>query len=190
MIPLITAILAALTGMAPGVLQLFTLKAQNAQQLAIEQLKLDAAKQGAALQIDLANSQADIQQQQHIYEFAGGASGYKFVDALAVFIRPFVTLVMFVFWLLLELGLFVYAVNKGFDAAQLKTMLWDTDTASIFAAIIGFWFGNKMLNRGQQSVAATIALTSPKTTIAPAPAPIAQPAAAGGVIPKPPGSRD
>ena len=155
------AILGALAGMVPAIVGLFTLKANNAQQLAMAQLQMQAAKEGGALQIDLANSQADIKQADHIYEFANGASGYRFVDALAVFVRPYVTFVFFHFFLLIEGALFVYGVNSGYDLGQLAKLLWDDNTAAIFGAIMGFWFGDRMMIRGQQRVAATLAVTQP-----------------------------
>jgi hypothetical protein len=66
------AILGALAGMVPAIVQLFTLKANNAQQLAMAQLQLQAQKEGVALQVDLANAQADIRQADHIYSFGSG----------------------------------------------------------------------------------------------------------------------
>jgi hypothetical protein len=65
-----------------------------------------SCSEGTALQIDLATSQADIEQDKHIYDFASGPSGNRFVDALAVFVRPFITLVMFHLWGLIKMALF------------------------------------------------------------------------------------
>jgi hypothetical protein len=153
------AILGALAGMVPSIVQLFTLKANNAQQLAMAQLQLQAQKEGVALQVDLANAQADIRQADAIYNFASGSSGSKFVDALAVFVRPYITLVFFHLWVLLEICLFVYGVNSGYDLGQLVKLLWPTETAAIFGAIMGFWFGDRMMLRGAQRMAATLAVT-------------------------------
>lgn len=153
------AILGALAGMVPAIVQLFTLKANNAQQLAMAQLQLQAQKEGVALQVDLANAQADIRQADAVYSFGAGPSGNKFVDALAVFVRPYITLVFFHLWLLLEGGLFVYGVNSGYDLAQLVKLLWPAETQAMFGAIIGFWFGDRMLLRGQQRMAATLAVS-------------------------------
>jgi hypothetical protein len=152
------AILGALAGMVPAIISLLTLKANNAQQLALAQLQLQATKDGGALQIDLANSQADIRQADHIYDFASGPSGNRFVDALAVFVRPFITLVMFGLWGLIKMALFVYAVNSGFDLGQLSQLIWDDTDKAIFGAIMGFWFGDRMMLRSQDRVAATLAV--------------------------------
>lgn len=151
------AILGALAGMVPAIVSLFTLKANNAHQLAMAQLQLQATKDGAALQVDLANAQADIRQADHIYSFGNGLTGNKFVDALAVFVRPYITLVFFHMWLLLEACLFVYGVNSGYDLGQLAKLLWPDETQAMFGAIIGFWFGDRMMLRKQQ-MAATLAV--------------------------------
>ena len=157
----IVAVVAALAGMVPSIVQLFTLKANHAQQLAMAQLQMQAAKEGGALQIDLANAQADIRQADHIYGFASGASGNRFVDALAIFVRPYITLVFFHLWILIEVCLVVYGINSGYDLGQLAKLVWDDNTAAIFGAIMGFWFGDRMLKRGQQQMAATLAVSMP-----------------------------
>ena len=76
MITGIVAIFGALAGMVPSVMQWLTMKANNAQQLAMAQLQLQAAKEGPALQIDLANAQAAIRQADHIYDFGNNSTGY------------------------------------------------------------------------------------------------------------------
>jgi hypothetical protein len=158
MITGIIGILGALTGLVPSIMQWLTLKANNAQQLAMAELQLQATKNGVALQVDLANAQADIRQADHIYNFANGSSGNKFVDGLAIFVRPYITLVFFHLWILLEVFMFIYAVNSGYDLGQLVKVLWSDETAGIFGAIMGFWFGDRMMVRGQQRMAATLAV--------------------------------
>ena len=156
------AILGALAGMIPAIIGYFSLKANNAQQLAMAQLQLEATKVGGALQVDIKNVEADIRQADAIYGFASGLSGNKFVDALAVFIRPFVTLVFLFIWLLMKVGLFIYGVNSGYDLGQLVKLLWAPEDQAIFGAILGFWFGNRMLLRSQQQMPATLAVTKGK----------------------------
>jgi hypothetical protein len=158
------AILGALAGMVPALVQWLTLKETNAHQLAMAQEQRQAAKEGVALQVDLANAQADIRQADHIYSFGAGLSGNKFVDGLAVFVRPYVTLVFFHLWILLEIFMFIYAVNSGYDLGQLVKVLWPDETQAMFGAIIGFWFGDRMMLRGQERMAATLAVSKPITT--------------------------
>lgn len=158
MIAAITAILGFLSSTAPMLVQWLTLKENNAQAIAMEKLRQDGAVKAAAVQVDVANTEVDARQADHIYDFASGSSGYPWVDALAVFIRPFVTLVFFLFFILMETGLFIYGVNSGYDLGQLVKLLWDDNTAAIFGAIMGFWFGNRLIMRNSQ-MAATRAVT-------------------------------
>lgn len=181
MISSLAAIFGALTGLVPAVLQFFTLKANNAQAIELRKLELQAAKEGVALQIDLANVQADIQQQQHIYSFANSPTGIKWVDAFATIVRPYITMFIFHLWVLIEVGLFVAAVNGGLDLAQIVPIIWDDTTKATFASILGFWFGNRSGNYAERSMAATLSIANPRTTtITPPPS----------VVQKPAGSRD
>lgn len=157
MMAAIAAILGFLSTVAPMAVQYFTVKENNAQAIRLEQLRQQGAREQVAGQVDIANTQVDARQADHIYEFASGASGYPFVDALAVFIRPFITMVFFLFFILMEAGLFVYGVNSGYDLGQLVKLLWDENTAAIFGAIMGFWFGNRVIMR-TQGMAATQAI--------------------------------
>jgi hypothetical protein len=161
MITGIVAILGAITGLVPSIMQWLSLKETNAHSLALETLRLQAAREGTALQVDLANAQHDIKQSEHIYSFGAGASGVKWIDALAVFVRPYITLVFFHFWLLIEVALFIYGVNSGYDLGQLAKLMWSDETAGIFGAVIGFWFGTRMMTRGAQ-MSATLAVTKGK----------------------------
>lgn len=157
MMAALAAIFGFLSSVAPMAIQLFTLKENNAQAIRLEQLRQQGQREAIAGQVDIANTQADVRQADHIYDFASGASGYRWVDALAVVIRPYITWVFFHFYLLMKAALFVYAVNRGYDLGQLVKLLWDETDAAIFAAIIGFWFGNRIIMR-TQGMAATQAI--------------------------------
>jgi hypothetical protein len=156
------AILGALAGMVPAIISFFTLRENNAQQLKLETLRQQGEREKIAGQVDIANTQADVRQADRIYDFGNGASGIRWVDALAIFIRPYVTLVFFHLWVLMEAGLFIYAVNNGYDLGQVVKLLWPDETQAMFGAIIGFWFGDRMMLRGSQRMAATLAVVPKK----------------------------
>lgn len=153
MMAAIAAILGFLSSTAPMLVQWLTLKENNSHAVEMEKLRQQGAREEAAAKVDIANTEVDARQTDHIYEFASGASGYRWVDALSVFIRPFVTLVFFLFFILMETGLFVYGVNSGYDLGQLVKLLWDDNTQAIFGAIMGFWFGNRLIVRTNQMAA-------------------------------------
>lgn len=153
MIAAISAILGFLSTVAPLAIQYFSLKENNAQSIRLETLRQQGEREKIAGQVDIANVQADTEQGKHIYDFGSGSSGYKFVDAFAVSIRPYVTWVFFHFYLLMKASLFIYGVNRGFDLGQLVKLLWDETDSALFGAIMGFWFGNRVIMRSQQMAA-------------------------------------
>lgn len=153
MIAAISAILGFLASVAPLAIQYLSLKENNAQSIRLEELRQRGEREKVAGQVDVANTQADIEQGKHIYDFSSGSSGYKFIDAFSVSIRPYVTWIFFHFYLSLKAALFVYGVNRGFDLGQLVKLLWDETDSSLFGAIMGFWFGNRVIMRSQQMAA-------------------------------------
>lgn len=207
MISLITAILGALTGMVPGVLQFFTMKANNAQQLELRKLELQAAREGTALQVDLARAQSDVQQQQQLYSFANAPAGVRWVDSINTLVRPYITLIVFHVWIGVEIALAYYAFKySNANIGDIAKSIWDENTQAVFAAVVGFWFGNRMLTKANEQMAATQSVIAPKSvSVVPAGAPAAHAAISipsahpsnptmapgrDGIIPKPPGSRD
>lgn len=157
MIAAIGAIAGFLSTVAPLLVQWLTLKENNSHAREMELLRQQGEREKIAGQVDIENARVDARQADHIYEFASGASGYRFVDALAVFIRPFITIMFFMLYLMMKAGLFIYAVNSGYDLGQLVKLVWGEADEAIFGAIMGFWFGNRVIMRGQ-GMAATQAI--------------------------------
>jgi hypothetical protein len=192
---IITAILGALTGLVPGVLSFFTKRSDNAHAIELRKLEIQAAKDGVALQVDLEKARSDVQQQQSIYTFANQPSGVRWVDAVTVLVRPYITLIVFHVWIGIEIALVYHAFTKGADIAAMAKAVWDDNTQAVFAAIVGFWFGNRMLARAEQAMAATVAVNKPPAVKKPDPT---QPMKkkiknevdpVTGIIPLPPGDR-
>lgn len=177
-------VLGALAGLVPAFIQYMTLRSNNAKDIELQKLQIEAASKGYSFQLAVAEAQADAKQQDHIYGFANSPSGVRWVDALAILVRPYITLVMFHLWGLMKVAVFVAAVNNALDLAQVIGVVWtDTDKA-IFGSIMGFWFGNRggdyyMKANAPQIVAqgATAAKVTRMTGAAPT------------IIPEPAGSR-
>lgn len=169
-------VLGALAGLIPAFLQYMSLKANNDRDIELRKLELQAAAQGYTFQLSLEQAKADTVQQDHIYSFANQPSGYRWVDALAVIVRPYITFLIFNFWWLLKLGVFVAAVNAALTLQQIIPLVWTDADAGMLGSVIGFWFGNRS---GSYAMASVPTPSKPATKAAP-------------IIPKipdPPGSR-
>lgn len=154
----LATVLGAITGLAPLLIQWLTLRTSNAHAIELRKLDIQAAREGVALQVDLENVRADIKQYDRLYDFANAPTGVRWVDALAVLVRPTITVVMFAIWCLMKVGVFVAAVNGGLNLAQVVSIVWDEPTTAMFGSIIGFWFGNRMSLRNAPQMAATAAV--------------------------------
>lgn len=176
-------VLGALAGLVPAFLQFMTLKANNARDIELKRLELQAAEKGYTFQLDLAAANADIHQQDHIYNFANNPSGIRWVDALAILVRPYITIVIFHLWALIKVGVFVAAVNGGLNLQQIVGVIWTDADTMMFGSIIGFWFGNRGGTRGLQMIAGASS-SGNKTTVVKSPQ-----ATPSNFIPAPAGSR-
>lgn len=176
-------ILGALAGLVPALLQYKTMRANNERDIELKRLELQAAEKGYTFQLDLAAANADIHQQDHIYNFANQPSGYRWVDAFTVIMRPYITFVVFNFWWLLKVAVFIAAVNAALTLQQIIPLVWTDADAGMLGSVVGFWFGNRSGSRAMAAAAATPA----------APPPAAKPSVVQKIIqkiiPDPPGSR-
>ena len=175
-------VLGAIAGLIPAFLQYMTLKANNVRYIELKKLELQAAEKGYTFQLDLAAANADIHQQDHIYNFANNPSGIRWVDALAIIVRPYITIVIFHLWALIKVAVFVAAVNGGLNLQQVIGVVWTDADTMMFGSVIGFWFGSRGGARGMQMMTATSPSAQSKITRS-APPDL-------GFIPKPAGSKD
>jgi len=71
----------------------------------------------------------------------------KFIQLLRASIRPVITYTFFILFLIVKLtGLWVawFVMKEPFATSMLA--IWDTDTSALFAAVMGFWFGNRAIS--------------------------------------------
>lgn len=144
-------ILGALTAFVPGILQLFTQRSQNAFQLERDKLQIEAAREGKAFDVVLADRATDAEQQRAVYNFANQPTGVEWVDSVSVLVRPYITIVLFHMWLAVEVTVLLYAIRSSYDIEKTMAIVWDESTKDMLKAVVGFWFGSRMLVRGQQA---------------------------------------
>lgn len=143
----IASILGALTGMVPSLLDFFKVRENNKQELELAKLQMEAAKQGHQFDLEKIRTQSDAQQQQSLYAFDNQSSGSAFMDAFRASVRPVITYCFFVMWIGIELTVTIIGIRRGTDLLSLLKAVWDENTQAMFAAIVSFWFGNRMIEK-------------------------------------------
>ncbi len=147
LLTIISTILGALTSLGPAIVQIFQKKIEYAQ--AIEMAKLDMQKMELAnrLQIDLTNLQADIGEGKSLRDSDVGVDGGQFINTLRASVRPVLTYIFFLIFLLVKVSAIWVLVGAGLKFIDAMPIIWDENTIAIFGAIVGFWFGGRQLEK-------------------------------------------
>ena len=144
MLSLLGAALGFGTSVIPSIIQIFTQKQQDAQELKMLEAKGKYAAQLSSLKLDELDAKADIAETEGIYKSMAAANAKSgFAAALSGSVRPVVTYLFVGLFLLVKITGLMQALNTGisFDAAL--QAVWNDDTNLLFTSIISFWFGSR-----------------------------------------------
>lgn len=157
----ITTILGFVTSFIPALINAYTRKQDQAHERAMADKQLEAQRLGGQITLATEVARADTAQQEQLYRYAAAPSGNRRVDALNSLVRPYVTMVLFHMWLLVKSTALYVAIGAGLEIAVILALVWDSDTAAIFGAIMGFWFGNRMVKHAVDQSYAAIPVVKP-----------------------------
>lgn len=125
-------------------------------QAKIEEIKLDELKVQSDAQKYLADAQtktavidAQKAEMQAVYEHDKSLNEGTslWVKNLRASTRSLITLGFFLLLCFIDLGLIFYAYSHKVEFTELADMLWDSDTAALFASIIAFHFGGRAFGK-------------------------------------------
>jgi hypothetical protein len=146
MITLFGTIAGLLSSFLPEVMRMFQDKSDKKFEIEVMKLQMDHAKQQHQQRLTEINVQADISESRALYKHASRDSGNKFVEALRGSVRPIITYLFFAAFLGVKITVMVYWIQQDIlTAPELIDKLWDEETAALFSAIIGFWFGQRAI---------------------------------------------
>ena len=144
MLSLLGAALGFGTSVIPSIIQIFTQKQADSQELKMLEAKAKYAEQLSSLKIDELDAKADIAESEGIYKSMAAANAKSgFAAALSGSVRPVVTYLFVGLFLLVKITGLMQALSTGisFDAAL--QAVWNDDTNLLFTSIISFWFGSR-----------------------------------------------
>jgi len=90
-----------------------------------------------------------------VYELATGpeaqadiATTHPWMDALRQGVRPVITYAFFATFVYIKCAILWHTLAVGdVKAVELLPILWDEGTETLFAAIMAFWFGSRMMSK-------------------------------------------
>lgn len=138
MIALLGGLLGFLTSVFPDIFKIFKARQDNAQELAILQLQIQAQKDGVQQHLE----EVGLAAEQAIYVAAHAPQqliGIPWIDGLNASVRPIVAYAFFLLYAGVKIMAFVHLHQSGlpwqYDA------LWSEEDMGIFSGILAYFYG-------------------------------------------------
>ena len=147
MITLISTIFGVLSSLLPNIVNIFQKKLDYAHEIELTKIKMDAAREGLVLQLQVEEIKADIAEGESVRKHDIDIEYKGFWGSLRASIRPVITYAFFFLFCGIKIAAFVVLVQRGATPTELLTLVWDSETMAIFSAIIGFWFGSRAIEK-------------------------------------------
>ena len=125
----------------------FEKKQANKQELLMLEAKAKYASELSKLKLKELDAEADIEEVKGLYKHAESlaqSNKSTFVSALQASVRPVITYAFFAIFAFVKITYVIMAVQEGRDVLPAILDAWDEESQTIFAAIISFWFGNRL----------------------------------------------
>lgn len=167
MLTLLSPFLGILGSLLPSIVKIFERKQEIQFELQLTQIKLDAAAQQAQIQLNIADVKADIDESVAVRNYDNNVDGGRFINALKASIRPVITYVFFILFVVVKIAAAYTMLKSGQDVPTMLQAVWDQDTMALFGTIMAFWFGARVLEKmgyGGMRYGSIEVIPSPKVT--------------------------
>jgi hypothetical protein len=154
MFTLLTTIISFLSGGLPKILEYFQNKSDNKHELQMAQLQmtqqLELQKLGYVAQKDLEEIKFNEVKEQTAssdlsaalaHDTSSGIGASTWVINIRALVRPAITFGLFAIFLFVEIFGCWYAYYNGVKFNDALPLLWNQDTQTVWASIVGFYFG-------------------------------------------------
>jgi len=147
MMTLLGSLLGFGTSFLPEILNYFKAGQEHKHNLERMQLEMDLMSKRSELKIQELDKQAEIKETEGLYKHDSMDAG-GFVNALRGSVRPVITYAFFGLFVAIKTVAVMTLMNEqGADLAGALNVIWDDNTAGLFAAIMSFWFGNRAVSK-------------------------------------------
>ena len=149
MLTLLGSLIGFGTSFLPQILEFVKSKQEHKNKIELMRLQGTLAAEGAKQQLDMLDKQADIEEVKGLYQHdaALDVEPGGFVAALRASVRPVLTYAFFAMFMATKIVIGYKVFTAGSEWTQAVTLMWDGDTAGLFAAIMSFWFGNRAVSK-------------------------------------------
>jgi hypothetical protein len=149
MLTLLGSLLGFSSSFLPQILELFKSKQEHKNKIELMRVQGEIAAAGAQQQVNLLEKQAEIEEAKGLYTHDAGLDVEPggFIAALRASVRPVLTYAFFAMFMATKAVIGYKVLTSGGEWTQAITLMWDEETAGLFAAIMSFWFGNRAVTK-------------------------------------------
>lgn len=147
MITLLSTIFGVLSSLLPSIVNIFQKKLDYQHDIEITKIQMDAAREGLVLQLQAAAINAEVEEGDSIRRHDMDIEYKGFWGKVRASIRPTITYSFFILFCGIKISAFYVLVQRNATPTELLSLVWDTETMSIFSAIMGFWFGSRAIEK-------------------------------------------
>lgn len=138
-----------IAAITPNLLDMLRDRFSHQRDLEQKQQQIDALKDGLELAREQSKTIDDLQAENERLALAASDAGSDcgILTFLKSSVRPILTYGFFFLWAAIKLIAIHHAfvVDKA-SAINILPLVWDDDSASLFAAVISFWFGSRAVS--------------------------------------------
>ena len=135
MLTLLGSLLGFGTSLVPKVIDFF-------QDRADKKHELEVMTRQAEIQLDKTAIDANIREVETIHQHDTSLDGAPWVNTLRASVRPVITYMFFT-----EFVVLTVAVWGGWITTTEYTLIWNSETQALWAAIAAFWFGGRQFSK-------------------------------------------
>jgi len=150
MITIISSIIGFVGGFIPDILRYFKQKQDNAHELSVLQLQIQAQERLHVQKLEEINTQADISESAALYKAAEiKETGVKWADALLGIyngtVRPTITYAFMGLYVFVKIGQYVQMVKTpGIPWEKAIMLLWSEFDQAALLLTLSYYFGQRM----------------------------------------------
>lgn len=147
MTTLIASLLGFIASLFPELIKLWREGRDRQHELAILDRQMEQQRQGHTQRLEEIRVVGDIAESQAVYNFASHPTGVKWVEALQASVRPVITYAFFLVFAVVKIAALRTLAADGLELAEALQAIWDVETQALFAAVMGFWFGSRQIQK-------------------------------------------
>lgn len=171
MLAILSAVFGFLAPFLPELLKWFTRKQDNAHEIAMTKLRLEAASQEHIWRLEEINATADIAEMKALHapqpslgvKLLDAADGkypawtivpifwlFGLLDWLSGMVRPAVTYAAFTFYMTVKFARFRLmesVVSSDTQWYELVARMWDGNDMAVLTLVLSYWFGNRIAQK-------------------------------------------